>query len=726
MKQKNRSNYSPQPPVSSPQPPALGSIAHQRELKGRLPHTWDALFGRFGRFTGIQALAIDPLLAGKNCVLVSATASGKTEAALAPLIELEKLELQKQDRKATKKLSILYILPTRALARDLARRLEQPLDKLAVRMRVKTGDEPALNPNRPPELLLTTPESFDSLLTRMPRIFKDVRAVVIDELHIFDNTVRGDQLRILLNRLRRLKSYALSRGDAASEDVQYCALSATINDPANVAARYFVDPQVIQFAGQRAIEAELVDLTEVAGAETLVRLFAGLKQRGRKKALAFCTSRAECEEWAYRLRPGSPFGDNVFVHHASLAASVRRSVEKHFAHAEAALCFATSTLELGIDIGDVDLVVLIGAPGDQSAFLQRIGRGNRRRPRTAVACCYRNVIERALFRVFIRAVESGVDIDASQPYFFRPSVIVQQLCSYIKQTRLGEIDPESAYSLFKTPEGAPLILRTHYDRIIEHLLTKQFFVARQGNVLKPGPAWQELFEQRAIYTNLLDPGRKAVDVIAEETGRKMGEIDRAVLPGVDFLFGGEARQATRMVGRKLIVRTTDTETAAQAPRLFTPWRPLSPALTRAIADELGVPRAPDPSHLATVIEREDESSPSGAPMTWLFHCKGDAYGLILGDLLESLYRVRVEDYNNIYVLVKGAIPAEPLQFTIEQVSARLRRRWRQMESWYNLGRFQSALPLDVRRASVIESFDMTGFMRAFNGRRAQPGLTNAK
>ena len=132
----------------------------QRRIKEQLPHTWDALFARFGRFTEIQTLAIPPLLDGKNCVLVSATASGKTEAVLAPLIELHKLQ---QTAKAGKKLSILYLVPTRALARDLARRLQPPMEKLALRVQVKTGDEPAINSSRPPELLLTTPESFDSL-----------------------------------------------------------------------------------------------------------------------------------------------------------------------------------------------------------------------------------------------------------------------------------------------------------------------------------------------------------------------------------------------------------------------------------------------------------------------------------------------------------------------------------------------------------------------------------
>ncbi len=689
--------------------------AQQRQLKEQLPHTWDALFARFGRFTEIQAQAIGPLLAGRNCMLVSATASGKTEAALTPL-----LELHKQTKQIKHKLALLYIVPTRALARDLARRLEQPLEKLAVGMRVKTGDEPALNAARPPELLLTTPESLDSLLANAPRLLKDVRAVVLDELHIFDNTVRGDQLRVLLSRLRRLKQYAVTRGDTASAAVQYCALSATLSDPAGVAARYFDDPLVLQVAGQRAIDAELLELDD---AETLTEFFAGLKARGGRKALAFCTSRAECEEHAHRLRPGSPFGDNVFVHHASLAATVRRAVERNFAHADAALCFATSTLELGIDIGDVDLVVLIGAPQEQSAFLQRIGRGNRRTARTAVLCCYRNPRERALFQVFLRAAAAGVELDTEQPYFFRPSVVVQQLCSYLKQNRLGELDPDGAYELFASPQGAPLISKPHYDLIVEQLLLKQFFVA-EGRALKPGPAWQELFEQRALYTNLLDAGRRSVEVIEEETGRRLGEIERHLLPGEAMLFAGHARQATRLDGRKLTVRTTGGDAAARAPRLFTPWRPLSAALARAVAAELGVPRAADPAALAMVIEEGTEADDNEAKLavTWLFHCAGEAYGLVLGELLARRYRVRVEDTSELYVAVRGTLPAL-LEFNETQVRACLRRRWQQMESWYALGRFQNLLPLEVRRASISAAFDVPAFVRAFNGRRvgsAQP------
>ena len=681
--------------------------AQQRQLKDQLPHTWDALFARFGRFTDIQFQAIPPLLDSHNCVLVSATASGKTEAALAPL-----LERLKENPGQLRQLAILYIVPTRALARDLTRRLQQPLEKLALRVQVKTGDEAALNSARPPALLITTPESFDSLLANHPRMLKDIRAVVIDEFHIFDSTPRGDQLRILLNRLRRLKRYALSRGDIANEAMQYCALSATIHDPAAVAARYFNDPRVIQVGGQRALDAELLELENVATPDDL---FAELKARGVRKALAFCQSRAECEQWAFEMRAGTPFGDRVFVHHASLDAKVRRHAETQFAQSEVALCFATSTLELGIDIGDVDLIVLLGAPGNLSAFLQRIGRGNRRTARTSVVCCYRNETERALFQIFVQAAQAG-EITEAQPYFFRPSIVVQQLCSYVKQTKYGEIDSNSAFELFAALDGTPLIARACYDQIIEHLTAKNYFTTTDSRLLKPGAAWSELFEQRAIYTNLVDLTRATIDVIDEETGRKLGEIERAVKPGGTFLFGGHARQTARISGRKLMVRAASPTSDAHPPQLRSAWRPMTPALAQTVAQTLGVPQAQNPTDLAMVTETSDTDE-ALSPVTWLFHCAGDAYGLILGEVLEALYRVRVEDYNDLYLAVKGLVPTGQLEFTAAQVQASLRRRWKQMESWFELGRFQDQLPLEVRRASVSAAFDVAGFVQTFHGRR---------
>lgn len=335
-----------------------------------------------------------------------------------------------------------------------------------------------------------------------------------------------------------------------------------------------------------------------------------------------------------------------------------------------------------------------------------------------------------MFSVFLRLAQTGGDVVA-QPYFFRPSVVVQQLCSYVKQNRLGEIDPETAYQLFASPAGVPLISKTLYDLIIEHLLAKQYFTASDRNVLKPGAAWQELFEQRGIYTNLMDVSRKTIEVIEEETGRRLGEIERSISPGEAMLFGGHARQASRMIGRKLMVRAADAEATTQVPRLRAAWRPMSPALAQAVASELGVPRAADSSAMAMMIESEEdevegeEKNELPSLTTTLFHCAGDAWGMVLGDLLETLYRVRATDHGELYVNVKGALPAAPLEFTAEQVRINLRRRWKQLESWFDLGRFQAQLPLDVRRAGVVEAFDVAGFVQAFNGREIAEAVESA-
>jgi hypothetical protein len=332
---------------------------------------------------------------------------------------------------------------------------------------------------------------------------------------------------------------------------------------------------------------------------------------------------------------------------------------------------------------------------------------------------------RAMFQVFIRSAQSG-EIEPRVSLRFRPSVVVQQLCSYIKQTRLGEIDPDQVYELFITPQGEPLIEKQYYNQIIEHLLIKQYFIPARGSALKPGPVWQDLYEERAIYTNLPDPWRGTIDVIDEMTGRKLGEVERGVAPGATFLFDGQARRVTRRIGRKMFVREAD-EALADAPQLRMPWRPLSYALAQAVAIQLGLPCAGSPTDLAMIPEEERGEANAGdaqtqestliPPSAWVFHCAGDAWGVVLGDLLEATYRVKVEDYSDLYLMVRGALPTEPLRFTPEQVFSSLRRRWQQFESWFDLGRFQSQLPREVRRAAVIETFDVTGFLRSLSGRK---------
>lgn len=688
--------------------PEHSRVSNQRS---KIEHTFDAFLARFGRLTEIQELALEPLLNGNNCVLAAATANGKTEAALVPILERYQKERFKAraGRKSASTVKFLYLVPTRALARDIARRVEQPLKKMAIGMAVKTGDDPALKQNYPPEFLITTPESLDSLLANRPKMLRDIRAVILDELHLYDNTPRGDQLRILLNRLRRLRSYAFAKGDAPTAEIQFCALSATMHDPASVAAKYFADPVLIQTNGQRAIDAELL---EMDGVESLLELFTTFSARGVKKVLAFCQKRADCEEWVNLLRGYTPFGDEVFVHHANLTAGVRHQTEETFARTGAALCFATSTLELGIDIGDVDLILLIGAPDNLGSFLQRVGRGNRRTKRTSVACFYRTPTEEAIFQVFIRAAKNSdaatvALLCSDNGLAFRPSVIVQQLCSYLKQTTHSELDPEHAYELFKTTAGEPLIEKNQYDKIIARLIEKDFFrpAVHGGKQLQPGEIWEKLYETRTLYSNMTGTNENAI-VIDDMTGRLVGYLESRMPRGSTFLMGGHARRVTSAQGRKILTRAETGTRDIRKPYQKWNWRVRSTALTKALAIQLGFPvaHAREAIPLISIQMENDEEK-----RVLLFHNAGEVYGKALSELLETEREILIIEYNEFFVEVSGVFDETDLQFTDEEIHRLLNRRWRSFESAFDLGQFQTDLPSDIRCASVTAAFNLSEF-----------------
>ncbi len=667
----------------------------------RLPHTWDALLARFGRFTDIQERAIEPLLAGRNCLLVSATASGKTEAALAPMLERQ-LQLTIHQRRQNQ-LNTLFIVPTRALSRDLLRRLEQPVARLNLRLGVKTGDEPALKANRPPDVLITTPESLDSMLANRPRFLLNVRAVVLDELHLYADTARGDQLRVLLNRLRRLRRFAHQKGDADSPDVQFCGLSATVDDPQTLAAQYFTDPLVIHSPGQREIDEELY---EFHGPASLGELFASLAGRGARKVLGFCQTRHECEQLAHLFHGAAPFGERAYAHHAHLAARVRHGVEQNFAALDSGLCWATATLELGIDIGDVDLIVLVGPPPDAASFLQRIGRGNRRTKRTAVACFYRNEREHALFRVFLRLARAGGSLQSVANAPFRPSVVAQQLFSYVKQTRTGEIEPNAAYELFHTPQGQPLLSQVDYQAIIDKLLQDKYFMPAYGTLLQPGPEWEKLYERREIYSNLGGP--EPLEIVDDLTGRRLGFANQPFAPGATFLLGGKPQRATRQTGRKLFVTST-RETATQKTGSNTVPRPLAPELVRALAQEMGLPIAAKTLYLLKLAEEEESAE------TTLLHCAGLNYGQVLGDWLEKMGCGIVEHCDELSLTISLNGPLPPFEFAAADLAVCVNKRWRKLESGYAPGRWHKLLPNEARSHYVLAAFGVARFKEMFEG-----------
>ncbi len=384
---------------------------NQNEIKARLSKTWVPFFSRFGSFTPIQEMSMPMILDGENALVISPAASGKTEAVIAPIIE----RLSPIDNLKSGKIAVLYISPTRALVNDLYRRLCEQVEYCGLTIGRKTGDLPRIDPRNMPNILITTPESFDSLICREPGVFLELKAVVIDEIHLLDNTPRGDQVRVLLNRLRKIR-----------QDIQYCALSATIDD-LSIGQRYFDNARVCLLPSARKIDFDLI-----AAKDFIVSFPEVIEKHGFNKILIFFNARSLAELLSQQLR-FSPFQDSALVHHASLPKDRREEAERAMNQSSRAILCATSTLELGIDIGDIDCVVLYRPPYNVSSLLQRIGRGNRRTNTLYAIGVYQNFWEKTLLEVFLDCARTGKLYE--RRYQTGLAVIPQQLYSYLYQRR---------------------------------------------------------------------------------------------------------------------------------------------------------------------------------------------------------------------------------------------------------------------------------------------------
>lgn len=392
-----------------------------------LVQTWPVFFSRFGRLTEVQRSVIPHILDGKNVLVCAPTASGKTEAVCAPILEAN------ADRRDPWR--ILYIAPTRALVNDLYYRISGPIDQLGFRIARYTGDHHDNTNNA--KIIITTPESFDSMLCRGKQadgkghLLANVVAVVIDEIHLLHGTARGEQLRWLLNRLKRLREHALAKDWVKTENIQVVGLSATLPDPAKVISQFLgEDGLLVSSPGGREIETVAVEC-QYPSIESALPAYLSTLQKS-EKILVFCNSRRRVDGLSSTMRdPLESLGYKVCAHHGSLSKRVREDAEEELREFDKVVLFATSTLEIGVDIGDVDLVALDGPAPDISSLLQRIGRGNRRSNKTRVMTCSGDMAEIIIQAAMIEAARIG-DLGFTNSGLCY-GVIVQQVASFIFQ-----------------------------------------------------------------------------------------------------------------------------------------------------------------------------------------------------------------------------------------------------------------------------------------------------
>ena len=517
---------------------ASDDLNADRAIARDLRRTWPAFFERFGRLTDIQRQAIPPILEGHNTLVCSRTASGKTEAVCAPLVE------RHVDRKQP--WTILYVSPTRALVNDLFERLDRPLSSMPLRLARRTGDHrQGLAPQ--PNVLLTTPESFDSMLCRGRtsdgHLLAPVVAVVLDEIHLLHSTPRGEQIRWLLSRLTRLREFATREGWIAEPTVQVVALSATVPDAPKVGATYLgPDAHIVTVHGGRPIEIVPVQARTPSVEDALP---AYLKQETKdRKILVFSNARRRVDTLAAKLRRDlNSLGYEVRAHHGSLSQRLREQAEADMKSESKLVLFCTSTLELGIDIGDIDLVVLDSPAPSITSLLQRIGRGNRRTDVTRVMPCSGSLAEVIVNTAMIWSAQQG----QFGPVEEGPSHAVarQQIASYIFQ------GPKRARSRRSLDEllnqcAEPIVQAELIDHLVEH----GEFIEEESHV-RLSDTWRDRAEGGDIHGNI--EGSIGTSVVDQATGQEIARnIDFAA--GDALTVGGQLMEVKGWQARKLEVR----------------------------------------------------------------------------------------------------------------------------------------------------------------------------
>ena len=348
-----------------------------------------AVAGRrgFRELTEIQRLAFPVLLGGSDALLLSPTGTGKTEAALFPV-------LSTAGRSPQPPISVLYVSPLRALNRDLEHRLVALAAAVGLTAAVRHGDTPASarlrQSRRPPDVLVTTPETLQLLLVgrRLRAGIANATTVVIDEIHELVGSDRGAQLALSLERLDALTGRRVRR----------LGLSATVGNPQEVARFLSPEPRdvrVLIASGRRPLELVArrpEEPPEPLPPERVVELRAdptlllGLRAaeqeiRAHRTTLVFVNTRRTAEGLAARLQRLAP-DLPIAVHHGSLSREVREEAERGFRDGALRALIATSSLELGIDIGTIDHVVQFGSPHQVGRLVQRVGRSGHRLDRT--------------------------------------------------------------------------------------------------------------------------------------------------------------------------------------------------------------------------------------------------------------------------------------------------------------------------------------------------------
>ncbi|MBS50390.1 MULTISPECIES: ligase-associated DNA damage response DEXH box helicase [Sphingobium] len=523
---------------------------------------------------------------GDHALLVAPTGAGKTLAGFLPT-------LADLIDHPTEGLHTLYVSPLKALAVDVRRNLLTPIEEmgLPIRVETRTGDTPsdrkARQRARPPQILLTTPESLSLLLSYPDAqiMFAHLRTIIVDEVHAFATQKRGDLLNLSMARLQTI-----------NPDLRRVALSATVADVD--AYRAWLAPDgdigavtpVLGEAGADPHVAILIPEGRVpwsghSGRYAAAQVMAEIQSRGT--TLIFCNTRGLAELIFQDLWSANDANLPIGIHHGSLSIEARRKVESAMAAGKLRALVATASLDLGVDWGNVDCVIQMGAPKGSSRLLQRIGRANHRLDMASQAILIPgNRFEYLEARAALDAVEAG-ERDADD---FRPGsldVLAQHVMG------LACAGPFRAEDLLKEVQSA-----TPYSALtaeaFDHVL---HFIEGGGYALRAYDRFKRLTREqdgtwRVSHPRFIQQHRLNAGIIVDQpalavrfaNGRKLGTVEEGfaaqLRPGDSFFFSGMALEVVRMDTSDLTVRATSKQ--ARVPS----WGGSRMAMSTRLADRV--------------------------------------------------------------------------------------------------------------------------------------------
>lgn len=525
----------------------------------------------FPKPTEPQEKTIPKVLDGKNVLLISPTATGKTEAAFLPV-----LSMLLQAPKAPG-IKVLYITPLRALNRDMLERLQWWCNNLDIRLAVRHGDTETKERTRqsksPPDILITTPETLQAIMSGwvLRQHLQSLRWVIIDEVHELADSKRGSQLSITLERIRSL----------IGKDFQMVGLSATVGTPDKVAQFLVGDKRPVEIV--RTPVAKMVSLKVIypqptdedsrfAGKifthpEVAARLRIMKEYMGKSKSvLLFTNTRSVSEVLASRFKVWD-IDFPISIHHGSLAKSSRLAAETGLKRGELKGLIATSSLELGIDVGRIDLVIQYMSPRQVSRLIQRVGRAGHSYGHVSQGIIIGMDSDDTLEAMVIARRALKEELEPVQvpekPY----DVLAQQIAGLLMKNRRLEF--EGILDLIRNAAPFASLTLDDVEKVIKYMHQRFPRLAwasfEDKVVLKPQRS-KALFEY--FFDNLsMIPVEKQFLVIDESTDTSVGVLDEAFMaeygkPGTKFIIRGSPWNIIHTTEDKVYVRPVDDPTGS--------------------------------------------------------------------------------------------------------------------------------------------------------------------